>query len=327
MITEKIFWGIIGCGDVTERKSGPAFNKVPDSQLVAVMRRNAAKAEDYARRHGVPRWYSRAEDLIHDPEVNAIYIATPPESHLAYTRLALEAGKPVYVEKPMTLNFTEALAMQQLSEQHHDKIVVAHYRRWWPPFVMVKKLLDEGEIGKPLRVHLVCSRKPLTPDEMQRPGVQWRINPAVSGGGLFHDLAPHQIDLLLYWFGAPESCKGFAFNHGGGYAADDTVVRSIRFAGGVNFFGIWHFSAPVDAQEDYILIEGDAGTLRFSVFWNNRLILTKGGNIREFAFDPPEHNQIYLIEQVVRFFRGEGPNPCPVTEGLKGMALMEGRVV
>ena len=87
-----INWGIIGCGDVTEVKSGPAFNKVPGSKLVAVMRRDAAKAADYAKRHNVPRWYNDAEALINDAEVNAIYIATPPSSHAAYALAAIKAG-------------------------------------------------------------------------------------------------------------------------------------------------------------------------------------------------------------------------------------------
>lgn len=138
------------------------------------------------------------------------------------------------------------------------------------------------------------------------------------------DLAPHQLDLLLDWFGEVESCKGFGMNHAGQYAADDTVSGSIRFANGVKCFGLWHFAAPVDAQEDYILIEGDGGTIRFSVFWHNHITLTNAQGTETFSFEPPEHNQIYLIEQVVRFFRGEAANPCPVSEGLKGMRLMDG---
>src|SRR4051812_958457 len=98
---KKINWGIIGCGDVTELKSGPAFNKVTNSSLIAVMRRNAAKAKDYALRHNVPKWHNDANKLINDLEVNAIYIATPPSSHEAYALAAINAGKPVYVEKPM----------------------------------------------------------------------------------------------------------------------------------------------------------------------------------------------------------------------------------
>src|SRR5665647_553178 len=129
---KKINWGIIGCGDVTELKSGPAFNKVKNSCLVAVMRRDAAKAKDYAQRHHVPRWYTDANLLINDPEVNAIYIATPPSTHEAYTIAALAAGKPVYVEKPMTVSYKTAINMVDMATQKQGKLVVAHYRREQP---------------------------------------------------------------------------------------------------------------------------------------------------------------------------------------------------
>ncbi|MCX6333190.1 MAG: Gfo/Idh/MocA family oxidoreductase, partial [Bacteroidia bacterium] len=79
-----INWGIIGCGNVTEVKSGPAFNKVNNSRLIAVMRRDAVLAEDYASRHNVPKFYTDASKLINDPEINAVYIATPPSSHAEY---------------------------------------------------------------------------------------------------------------------------------------------------------------------------------------------------------------------------------------------------
>ena len=103
-ISGTVNWGIIGCGDVCEVKSGPAFNKVDSSKLVAVMRRNLDKAKDFAQRHAVPKYYADAADLINDAEVNAVYIATPPSSHEAYLEMALKAGKPVYVEKPVTVN-------------------------------------------------------------------------------------------------------------------------------------------------------------------------------------------------------------------------------
>ena len=84
-----IRWGIIGCGDVTEVKSGPGFKQAANSALVAVMRRDAGKAADYARRHNVPRWYANADELLADPNVDAISIATPPSSH---AQLALQAA-------------------------------------------------------------------------------------------------------------------------------------------------------------------------------------------------------------------------------------------
>ena len=324
MHNEKINWGIIGCGAVTEKKSGPAFNKVPDSALVAVMRRDAAKAEDYALRHGVPRWYNDAAALINDPEVNAIYIATPPDSHLAYARMALAAGKPVYVEKPMTLNVAQAEELAQLAALNHNRVVVAHYRRCWPQFIKVKQLIDEGAIGQPLTAKLICTRKSITPEEMTLPGVAWRIDPAVSGGGLFHDLAPHQLDLMLFWFGKPVSVSGTAQNLGGQYGAADTVTGHIDFENGVQFSGYWNFAVREAEQADSVVITGTEGTISCTVFWHHNVFLENKAGRTAFPFEPPEHNQIYLIEQVVRFFRGEGDNPCPVSEGLVGMRMMEG---
>src|SRR5690554_6383941 len=103
-----IKWGIIGCGNVTEQKSGPAFQKLPGSSLVAVMRRDGDKAADYAKRHGVDRWYDDAGDLIKDPNVDAIYIATPHSSHLEYTLLAAKAGKSIYCETPLGLSYVHS---------------------------------------------------------------------------------------------------------------------------------------------------------------------------------------------------------------------------
>ena len=106
-----INWGIIGCGKVTEVKSGPAFNLANNSKLVAVMRRTGKLAEDYAYRHNVPKWYDNANDLINDPEVDAVYVATPPASHKDYALAVADANKIVYVEKPMALNYSECLEM------------------------------------------------------------------------------------------------------------------------------------------------------------------------------------------------------------------------
>src|SRR4029079_16966611 len=119
-------WGIIGCGDVCEVKSGPAFNKVHGSKLVAVMRRDAEKAKDYALRHAVRNYYSDANDLLNDPAVNAVYIATPPSSHEQYAELALRAGKCVYVEKPVSMNADSVKRMIIVEKKYAGKVSVAH---------------------------------------------------------------------------------------------------------------------------------------------------------------------------------------------------------
>ncbi|MDP4262528.1 MAG: Gfo/Idh/MocA family oxidoreductase, partial [Bacteroidota bacterium] len=205
---KKVNWGIIGCGDVTEIKSGPAFNKVKNSALIAVMRRDAGKAADYARRHNVPKWYADAGKLINDPDINAIYIATPPSSHEEYTIAALGAGKPVYVEKPMSVNALSAGKMADAARKKNKKLVVAHYRRAQPLFKKIKQLISEKAIGDIRFVRSDIYKRSLTSAELAAPGKAWRIDKAVAGGGLFNDLSPHQLDLMYYFFGEVEKVSG-----------------------------------------------------------------------------------------------------------------------
>jgi len=234
---ETIRWGIIGCGDVTEVKSGPAFNKVNHSSLVAVMRRDADKAKDYAARHRVPKWYNDANDLINDEEVNAIYIATPPAFHEEYAIAAINAGKPVYIEKPMALNFESANMVAKVAEEKNIKVSVAHYRRGQPLFNKVKQLLEEKIIGDVRFARLEFYKKPLPKEALTIPKVAWRVNPKIAGGGLFHDISPHQIDLMYWFFGAIEKASGYAGSQTKMYDADDIVTGNILFKSGVVFNG------------------------------------------------------------------------------------------
>ncbi len=318
---QKIKWGIIGCGDVTEKKSGPAFNKVPGSELVAVMRRNAEKARDYARRHNVSKWYSDADELIRDPEVNAVYIATPPLQHEDFAIRAMAAGKPVYVEKPITLSAASAQRMLEGSIKYRQKVSVAHYRRQQPVFLKLKDLLQNKAIGKVRFVDLKMLQPPKS-NLIAASEENWRVNPAVSGGGLFHDLAPHQLDLMTYFFGAVKEASGFALNQGGFYPADDLVTGHILFQNNVAFNGLWCFSAPEGEQQDLCTIMGSEGKISFPVF-GMEITLSKNGEEEKLSFEPLQHVQQPMIAKVVQYFLGEGPNPCSIRDALASMEVMD----
>ncbi|HEX7904278.1 MAG TPA: Gfo/Idh/MocA family oxidoreductase [Chitinophagaceae bacterium] len=315
-----INWGIIGCGDVTEIKSGPAFNKVANSLLVAVMRRDGEKAKDYARRHKVPRWYDDADKLINDPGVNAIYIATPPSSHEEYTLAALHAGKPVYVEKPMAHTYKAAQHMAAAAAAAGIKLTVAHYRREQPLFKHIKQLLLDNAIGDICLARLEFYKPPLTAEELSLPGNRWRVDPTIAGGGLFHDLAPHQLDLMYYFFGPVQKVTGIAASQGGQYAADDMVAGNILFKNGVAFNGAWCFNAPAPA--DYCEIIGSKGKIGFNVFSGTTVWLTINGNQTTIPFDPLPHVQQPMIEKTVQYFLGQAANPCSGEEGAEVMRLM-----
>ena len=318
---QKINWGIIGCGDVTEIKSGPAFNKIPNSSLVAVMRRNGAKAADYAKRHNVPRWYDDADKLINDPKVNAIYIATPPSSHEEYTLAAINAGKPVYVEKPMALNYSAAQNMARAAAEKNVKLVVAHYRREWPLFKKLKALIQEKAIGDIRLVRLVFDKPALTAAELAEEKTAWRVNPAIAGGGLFHDLSPHQLDIMYHLFGRAKKITGIATTQVSNYAADDLVAGNILFANGIAFSGSWCFNAVTGA--DHCQIIGSDGKISFSFFSSNSIDLFINGQTSVFNFDVLQHVQQPMIEKTVQYFLGQTDNPCTGEEGAEIMRWME----
>lgn len=215
-----IRWGIIGCGNVTEKKSGPAFSKIAGSRLVAVMRRNGQAAADYARRHGVPRWYDDANALIADPEIDAVYIATPPDTHGLYTEAVAAAGKPVYVEKPMARTFAECESMIFACASAQVPLFVAYYRRCLPHFVQVKRWLEDAAIGDIYAVQLSLSSP--APNDLKA-AQAWRFDPEIAGGGLLFDLGSHQLDLLDHLLGPIKEVQGRAENLAGHYAVEDTV--------------------------------------------------------------------------------------------------------
>jgi predicted dehydrogenase len=310
-----IRWGIIGCGDVTEVKSGPAFAKVSGSSLVAVMRRDGARAADYARRHGVSRWYDDADALAGDPEVDAIYVATPPSSHKEHVLRAARAGKPVYVEKPMALDLAECEAMIAACRDAGVPLFTAYYRRALPRFLQVKSWIDAGEIGEVRAVRVALER----PASL---GVgTWRVDPATAGGGHFVDLASHTLDLLDYLLGPIARVHGEAGNQAGRYAAEDIVCGEWTCASGVRGVGQWCFSAG--GNLDRVEIVGARGRITFATFDEHPVVLERDGAATPRTIPHPPHVQQPLIQTIVDELGGEGRCPSTGESGARATAVMD----
>jgi len=316
-----INWGIIGCGNVTENKSGPAFKKIADSDLVAVMRRDAAKAADYAHRHQVNKWYNDADTLMDEAGVNSIYIATPPSSHLEYALAALKKGLNVYVEKPVTRNAAEARAMAEAVKQGSSKLTVAHYRRAVPMFLAIKALIDKQKIGeiRTVQIRMWQSRKPALIAKVE---TNWRLQPELSGGGYFHDLAPHQLDLMLFYFGKPEKYHGFSLNQSNSTAADDHVCGQILFNNNVVVNGSWCFNVAESLTTDTCEIIGTKGKITFP-FFGNYVSWKTDSEEETITFQHPQHIQQPMIEKIVAYFKNEGPNPCTIEDAIVLMDIMD----
>jgi len=310
-----VTWGIIGCGNVAEVKSGPAFQKCEDSKLLAVMRRDAQKAADFAKRHQVPLWYNDVSELLKNKNITAVYIATPPSTHLEMALQALEAGKDVYLEKPMVLSVEEALLLKKAVLESGNKLVVAHYRRYLPMYAKVKDLIDSNHIGSVQCADISYLRK-------HKPDTDWRLDRAVSGGGYFQDIAPHQIDLMYYLFGAYQSAKGFAVNQAAEYTVSDSVNGIMAFKNGIQFRGIWSFDVAPAAEMDNCTLYGSKGSIAFS-FFGNQVSVVSNGHTATYDFKHPEHIQQPFIQATVDYFLGKRDNPCTVEEGLIVSEIMQ----
>lgn len=315
-----IRWGIIGCGDVTEVKSGPGFQKARGSSLVAVMRRHGDLAQDYAQRHGVPKWYDDAQALIDDPDVDAIYVATPPSSHKEYTLMAAAAGKPVYVEKPMALNYAECQEMIAACQAAQVSLFVAYYRRALPRFLKIKKLVDSGVIGD-VRFVSITLYQPPPPQEQNTTDLPWRVRPQIAGGGLFVDLASHQLDFLDYLLGPITQVQGFATNQAGLYPAEDVVTGSFVFASGVQGVGAWSFTTF--AAEDRTEIVGSKGRIVYSTFDTEPICWQTSTRTTTFFVANPPHIQQPLIQKVVDALLGQGQCPSSAESAARTTWVME----
>lgn len=305
-----INWGFIGCGEVTEKKSGPAFSEVEGSHVEAVMSRSEAKARLYAERHHIRKWYTDAQELIDDPDVNAVYIATPPSSHATFAIMAMRAGKPVYVEKPLAASYEDCVRVNRISEQTGVPCYVAYYRRYLPYFQKVKEIVHAGTIGTVTNVQIRFSVPPRELDYGSQQSLPWRLQPDISGGGYFYDLAPHQLDLLQDIFGIIVKAHGYCANRAHLYEAEDTISACFRFENGLVGSGSWCFVGHESAKEDSIEIIGEKGMLAFSVFNYHPIRLVTSEGTTSIVVPNPPYVQLPIICNVIEDLQGTSVCTC-----------------
>jgi predicted dehydrogenase len=288
-----IRWGIIGCGDVTEVKSGPAYQKTEGFELKAVMRRNMEKLQNFAQRHGVEKYFTDADALINDSEVDAVYIATPPDSHLMYALKVAEAGKPCCIEKPLAPSYADSYQINEAFAKKNIPLFVAYYRRSLPRFKQLKDWLVEDEIGEVRHVSWHLSQPPNLKDLSS--SQNWRTDPQVAPGGYFDDLASHGLDLLIYFLGEIREVTGISLNQQGLYDAKDAISACWLHQGGVTGTGVWNFG--IEAM-DRVEIFGNKGKIIFSVFEESPLILCNEKGELEISIDHPGHVQLPHVENI-----------------------------
>lgn len=289
-----IKWGIIGCGNVTEVKSGPAYQLVEGFKLQAVMRRDVEKLKDYAQRHGIEKTYSNADELINDDEVDAVYVATPPDSHKLYALKVAEAGKPCCIEKPMAPSFKDSLTIYEFFKEKNIPLFIAYYRRSLPRFNQVNLWLKNKEIGDVRHISWHLSKPPNDKDLSGE--YNWRTDKNVAPGGYFDDLASHGLDLFTYFLGSIDEATGVSTNQQGLYSAKDAISASWKHTNGITGVGSWNFGC--NKREDQVIIFGSRGKIEFSVFQDKPLVLEVESDRKEVFVENPKHIQIHHVENM-----------------------------
>ena len=292
--TKIIRWGILGCGNVTELKSGPAYQKTIGFKIEAVMRRDAEKAADYAQRHNISKYYSDANELINDPEIDAIYIATPPDTHHFYGLKVALAGKICCIEKPLAPSYKESLEIYEAFKTAKIPLFTAYYRRTLPRFEQIKTWLNNNEIGvvRSIRWNLT---KPASEQDLSGE-YNWRTDAKVAPGGYFDDLASHGLDLFIYLLGNIKEVSGFSLNQQRLYSAKDAITACWLHKSGVTGNGNWNFGSQ--EREDIAEIAGSKGKITFSIFENDPILLSNEGGETSLFIEHPENVQLHHVERI-----------------------------
>jgi predicted dehydrogenase len=221
--------------------------------------------------------------------------------------MAMKAGKPVYVEKPLAASYEDCARINRIAEQTGVPCFVAYYRRYLPYFQKVKDIVNSGRIGKILNVQIRYTEPPRFTDlEAIGKGkpLAWRLQPEISGGGYFYDMAPHQLDLLQDMFGVILEARGICASRGGLYEAEDSVSACFRFENGLPGSGSWCYVAHESAREDCIEIIGTEGQVSFSVFDYKPIRLQTSDGDESIIVPNPPYVQYPLIKNVIEHLQG-----------------------
>ena len=303
--TKIIRWGILGCGNVTEIKSGPAYQKTAGFKIEAVMRRDAEKAADYAKRHNIAKYYSDADELINDPEIDAIYIATPPDTHHFYGLKVASAGKICCIEKPLAPNYKESLEIYEAFKAATIPLFTAYYRRTLPRFEQIKTWLNENKIGEVRSIRWNLT-KPASAQDLSKE-YNWRTDIKVAPGGYFDDLASHGLDLFTHLLGNIKEVSGFSLNQQGLYSAKDAITACWLHESGITGNGNWNFGS--DKREDSVEINGNKGKITFSIFENDPIVLLNDEGETSLFIVHPENVQLHHVERIRDHLLGNSIHP------------------
>ena len=293
--SSSVRWGLIGCGDIAQKRVAPALLESPQSELVAVSRLNTELLDEFADRFKVLHRFTHWQQLVQSNDIDAVYVATPVNLHAEQTIAAIEAGKDVLCEKPMAMNVAECDRMIAAAETNGVKLGIAYYRHFYPLVRRMKKLIDSEEIGKPIVAQVDAF-------EWFNPGSSnpraWLLQPEISGGGPMFDFGCHRIQLLLHLFGPVRVIKSIASKALFDRMVEDTALASFEFSQGtVATLTVSH--AVMDPRDSFT-VWGSEGSMTTEVLNQGKLIITTRDGQRTETHLPAENIHQPLVEDFVQ---------------------------
>jgi predicted dehydrogenase len=301
---KKIRWGLIGCGDIATKRVAPALRDLPNCELVAASRARADLAEPFARQFGAGKWYADWQDLVADPEIDAVYVATPVYLHAPQTILAAEHGKHVLCEKPMALDLEQCDRMIAASRAHQTKLGIAYYRHFYPLLRRVGEIIQACEIGKVILAQInAFERFDPSPADPR----YWFLRPEQAGGGPMFDFGCHRVEVLLHLLGRADRVASSVGRILFAREVEDTAVAIIEMRSGARaLLSVTH--ATVHSQDTLDLF-GSEGSIHIPVLNQGRVLIRTRCEEREECHPPHANLHLPCIDDFVRALQ-EGREPA-----------------
>lgn len=295
-LSSPIRWGLVGCGDIAAKRVAAALREAPGSTLLAVARRRAELAAEFAQGHGASRSFADWRDLVCDGEVDAVYLATPVRLHLEQAVAAAEAGKHVLCEKPMALDVAGCERMIAAAHAGGVRLGIAYYRHHYPVIARLRQLLASGEIGQPVMAQVQAfDLFDPAPDHPRA----WLLDKAQSGGGPMADFGCHRIEILLDLLGPLAEAHGFPskvrFEARG---VEDTCVAHLCFRSGAE--AVLAVTHAAFEPRDRVEVFGSHGSAHVDVLNEGVLRIVTAAGTREERHPPPGNLHQPLVEDFVR---------------------------
>jgi len=311
-------WAVVGIGDIVRKRVGPAILEQPDSTLYACLTRDPGAKAAQLESLAPEKVYTEIEPLLADPNVQAVYLATPVFLHAAQAIASLRAGKDVLVEKPMALDAAEAAEICKAAQQTGRRLAVAYYRRFWSRFQLVKEMLDRGQFGRVVLVRIALHSwhrpDPATPGG-------WRASRKLSGGGVLPDVGSHRLDLLAWWFGLPRRLVADVSTLVQDFDGEDSASILMVLAGGAQFTGSFHWNSRTWTDEIHVV--GTEAKVALSPCDGDAAVITVGRDVEDRRIPKPQNAHYPLIDDFARAIIEDRPPRFTADDGMKATQIID----